>query len=140
MCKYFKSSSPQHSEIEALLQQISNIRKSVSHANQEARDLEQELYKESSLPASSKMNLNGMPGRKTSHIRGELESTWNDLNTAPQDRVDMLVALLDEAEVTPELINKFNEIMVKLSARVPIVQVRCILLQCLYSHSAAVII
>jgi hypothetical protein len=114
------------SEIETLLQQISNIRKSVSHANQEARDLEQDLYRESSssLSAASKMNLNGMPVRKTSQMRGELESTWNDLNTAPHDRLDMLVALLDEAEVTPELMNKFNEIMAKLSARVPIVQVR----------------
>lgn len=112
------------SEIETLLQQISNIRKNAANLNQDARDLEQDMFHENTTgSATSKLNLNGMPVRKTSHIRSELESTWTDLNTPPQDRIDMLASLLDDAEVTPELLAKFNDIMAKLSTRVPIVKV-----------------
>ncbi len=56
-------------------------------------------------------------------LRAELESSWAELNTSPSERLDTLATLIDDAEVTPEMAAKYEAIVSKLAARLPITQV-----------------
>jgi hypothetical protein len=104
------------------LQQIANLRQGITESQHDIRNLEQDLSQNAMANASSsKLNLHGMPVRRASSIRVELENMWGE-HTTPQERIDTLAALLDEAEVTPELMTKYHEISSKLSSRLPIIQ------------------
>lgn len=61
--------------------------------------------------------------RKFPNLKKDLESTWNETNTPVAERIDVLFSLLDEAEVTPELMSRYQDTMSKLNARLSISQV-----------------
>jgi len=104
------------SEIESLLQDISNLRRNISTSQVDSASAEHELLNQNNGRG------NGQNTRKAQSMRVDLEAAWTELNTPAQERIDTLVALLDEAEVTPELVTKYNDYTEKLTARLPIMQ------------------
>ena len=56
-------------------------------------------------------------------MREELVNRWNELKAPVADRVDTLVALLDAAKVTPQMLAIYEALNTKLAARQPIAQV-----------------
>lgn len=56
-------------------------------------------------------------------MRESLFKLWQGLGTSPEEKVQVLVALLDCADPSPELTRKYEAIQTKLSARLPIMQV-----------------
>lgn len=55
--------------------------------------------------------------------RDALFKLWQGLGTSPEEKVQVLVALLDCADYTPELAKRYEAIQKRLSARLPIMQV-----------------
>jgi hypothetical protein len=56
-------------------------------------------------------------------MRESLLKLWQGLGTSPEEKIQVLVALLDCADPSSELTRKFESIQGKLSARLPIMQV-----------------
>ncbi len=74
-------------------------------------------------------------------MREELVGRWNELKVPVGERVDALVALLDAAKTTPQLLTTYEAISGKLSARQPIAQViGCTLTQTECTHTISQLI
>ncbi len=56
-------------------------------------------------------------------VRNDLALKWEELKIPPAERIETLTALLDAAQVTPELLALYETINTKLTARQPISQV-----------------
>ena len=56
-------------------------------------------------------------------MRESLLKLWQGLGTSNEEKIQVLVALLDCADPSPELTRKYEAIQAKLSARLPIMQV-----------------
>jgi hypothetical protein len=56
-------------------------------------------------------------------VRNDLGLKWEELKIPPAERIETLTALLDAAQVTPELLALYETINTKLTARQPISQV-----------------
>lgn len=61
---------------------------------------------------------------KLSQFKATLDKLWQALKPSPEERIAVLSELLDHADYTPELAEKYEYIQAKLSARLPILQVR----------------
>jgi hypothetical protein len=48
---------------------------------------------------------------------------WKGLGTSNEEKIQVLVSLLDAADPSPELTRKFEAVQSKLGARLPIIQV-----------------
>lgn len=55
-------------------------------------------------------------------LREELTQRWQDLGTPVEERVLLLASLLDAAPLTPALTTKYEAVLAKLGARMPIMQ------------------
>jgi len=60
---------------------------------------------------------------KLSQFKATLEKLWQALKSSPEERIAVLSELLDHADYTPELAEKYEQVQAKLSARLPILQV-----------------
>ena len=56
-------------------------------------------------------------------MREELTQRWQDLGTPVEERVLILASILDAAPLTPALATKYENVLAKLAARMPIMQV-----------------
>lgn len=63
-------------------------------------------------------------------VRNDLAMKWEELKIPPAERIETLTALLDTAQVTPELLALYETINTKLTARQPISQVNCCMQSC----------
>jgi hypothetical protein len=55
-------------------------------------------------------------------MREELTQRWQDLGTPVEERVLILASILDSAPLTPALTAKYETVLAKLAARMPIMQ------------------
>lgn len=59
----------------------------------------------------------------TNVLKNEVMTKLDELKATPNERLDILTALLDHAASTPALVQLYDQIVTKLTARIPIVQV-----------------
>lgn len=110
------------SEVSGLLEEITDLRNSLTEAESKIQQKEKELLKARELYFSDQNSGEGSSGVSAVSIREELQSRWDSLKTSPAERVETLVSLLDSAQVTPSMLSMFEGMSRKLNARVPIAQ------------------
>lgn len=66
----------------------------------------------------------GIEFPSTNVLKNEVMTKLDELKATPTERLDILTALLDHAASTPALVQLYDQIVTKLTARIPIVQVR----------------
>jgi hypothetical protein len=70
----------------------------------------------------------------TQQIRNELTAKFDELKTPSAERIEILTAMLDAATTSPELLSLYETVSTKLSARVPIAQVKYIPLSICFDY------
>lgn len=56
-------------------------------------------------------------------MKQEILGKLDELKASPAERIDILTALLDQASTTPQLVQVYEQMATKLTARIPIAQV-----------------
>ncbi len=105
------------------MDEITKLMEELSHAKMELRHMNSSIEsKERDLTASG----TGYTPMSTSNgnikIVDELVAKWDELGTPSEDRVSVLVSLLNKSTVTPTMMNAYQTIVNKLSAKLPITQ------------------
>ncbi len=110
-------------EVERLLGSLSEAHNQLNRAQQSLLIKEKEIIelKKQSSKGNNNIANNSVP------MSSRLESLlklWNGLNTPSDERVQILAALLDCAQPTQELIRRYEDVQMKLTSKLPIMQVR----------------
>lgn len=82
-----------------------------------------EFYSKKERESGENSSSSSIP-HKAAQLRLELAKRWDEQKVPLNERIEALSSLLDAAHVTPEVLALYDNISNKLSARVPIVQVR----------------
>lgn len=109
-------------EIEDLLQDTTVLKKAITPKQAEILETELSILSQENSKSTKTAQTKKTNGVKASTLISDLESSWTELNTPFSDRIEMLTSILDDAEVNPEMSAKYEQIMKKLSARLPIAQ------------------
>jgi hypothetical protein len=99
-------------EIEKLLHDLAESRLDIKTVSASVSE------KEKSAMRAKSFHVDG----SASTMTADLQTKWDELGAPTEERNAALVALLDSAVANPTMIAKYEEIVTKLNAKVPIVQ------------------
>lgn len=116
------------SEIEQLLTELVSARSGLTDTENSVQLKERDLFEERrraelAEKRAGEGDRDKRAGRQQLAVmRESLLKLWQGIGTSPEEKVQVLVALLDCADPSPELTRKYEAIQAKLSARLPIMQ------------------
>lgn len=115
-------------EIESLLSELADAREALTESENAVQKCEHELFEERRAnDMLERKNVEGDRDRKAGRAslttqRDNLIKIWQGLGTPTEERVQVLMTLLDCADYTPELAKKYEAVQKRFSARLPIMQ------------------
>lgn len=104
------------SEIERLTSELSEARLELTRGHSVAAGEQKEFLSEVAAASGT------VAGGSAAGLREELTKKWTEQGTPIEERLEVLMNMLDAATVTPQMVDRYEAVVSKLSARLPITQ------------------